>query len=42
MVMIKHIYQNTFDKKLTEKEQEHLHCDKCGTEMIKTDILFWD
>ena len=29
-------------KKLTEKEQEHLHCDKCGTEMIKTNSLFWD
>ena len=29
-------------KKLTEKEQEHLHCNKCGAEMEETNILFWD
>jgi len=27
-------------KKLTKKEQEHLHCDKCGTEMIKIPMKF--
>ena len=29
-------------EKLTEEEQEHLHCDKCGSEMIETYTLFWD
>ena len=29
-------------KKLTEKEQEHLHCNKCGCKMVVKDEMYWD
>ena len=29
-------------KELTEEEQEHLRCNKCGSEMTEKYTLFWD
>ena len=29
-------------RKLSSKEEKHIFCHKCGTEMTQTDILMWD